>query len=198
MSPNYESALVSSYDPFQISTQITQLPSPLRKSSPYAPKDKTHLFIIESVLDNLSEPVAIAKHYFPPNFHFMPQSPYKSLKYYRDILNETQSVEIKPVKDCNQPHIILYHSLYIHQILSQENWGKHPYDLKTLQSNLQYCYADYIEAWYTIFLHQTVDFSHSWFINFDSKFNSPFPFWFLHWWESMVQLLKFLPPKFMS
>lgn len=119
ISPNYQSALVSSYDPFQISTQITQLPSPLRKSSPYAPKDKTHLFIIESVLDNLSEPVAIAKHYFPPNFHFMPQSPYKSLKYYRDILNETQSVEIKPVKDCNQPHIILYHSLYIHQILSQ-------------------------------------------------------------------------------
>ncbi|CAL8991159.1 unnamed protein product [Prunus brigantina] len=53
--PNYQSALVFRYDPFQVETP--------------------------------------------------------SLKYYRDILNETQSVEIKPIKDKNQPHIILYHSL---------------------------------------------------------------------------------------
>lgn len=65
--------------------------------------------------------------------------------------------------------------------------------MRTLKSKLQYCYADYIEAWYTIFLHQTIDFSHSWFINFDNKFKSPFPFWFLHWWEKHGPVAEILP-----
>lgn len=96
---NYQSALVSSYDPFQIPSQVAQSPSPLKKSSPYFPKDSSHLFIIEPVYDKITNPVEIAKSYFPPNHHFMPPCPYKSLKFYRDILNETYSVEIKPTKD---------------------------------------------------------------------------------------------------
>ncbi|CAL8990427.1 unnamed protein product [Prunus brigantina] len=147
-----------------------------KKTSPYLPKSNFHLFVIEPVYDINSDPVAIAKHYFPPGFHYMPPSPYKSLKYYRDILLETQSVEIKPIKDRDHPEIILYHSLYIHRVMSQESFSSHPYELKTLQSKLQYNDSDYIEAWYSIFLHQSEDFSHSWFINFDNKFKTPFPY----------------------
>ncbi|KAI5338963.1 hypothetical protein L3X38_018235 [Prunus dulcis] len=111
-----------------------------------------------------------------------------------DILHETQSITIKPIKDRDNPHIILYHSLYIHQIINENEWSSHPYDLKVLQSELQYSYYDYIEAWYSILLHQTVDFSHSWFLNFDSKFKSPFPYWFNHWWEKHGPVIDLFPP----
>ena len=190
--PSYQSTLISSYDPFAV--EIPAGPSVVhKKSSPYLPKSNSHLFVIESVYDINANPVEIAKHYFPPGFHYMPQSPYKSLKYYRDILLETQSVEIKPIKDRDHPENILYHSLYIHKILSQESFSSRPYELKVLKSKLQYNYSDYIEAWYTIFLHQSEDFSHSWFINFDNKFKSPFPYWFLHWWEKYGPVDEILP-----
>ncbi|CAL9021171.1 unnamed protein product, partial [Prunus brigantina] len=194
--PNYQSALVSSYDPFQITppvAQSSQSPSiPLQKSSPYLPKDKSHLFIIEPIYDGITDPITIVNKYFPPNSHFLPPSPYKNLSYYRDILVETKSVEIKPIKDREKPHIILYHS---HQIISQEEFSSHPYELKHLRSTHPYNYADYIEAWYTIFLYQKVDFNHSWFINFDSKFKSPFPYWFLHWWEKHGPIVDILPTE---
>ncbi|CAL8995955.1 unnamed protein product [Prunus brigantina] len=186
--PSYQSTLISSYDPFSASSSVA-----FKKTSPYLPKSNFHLFVIEPNYNINSEPVAIARHYFPPGFHYMPPSPYKSLKYYRDILLETQSVEIKPIKDRDHPEIILYHSLYIHRIISQESFSSHPYELKSLRSKLQYNYSDYIEAWYSIFLHQSEDFSHSWFINFDNKFKSPFPCWFLHWWEKHGPADEILP-----
>ncbi|KAI5327935.1 hypothetical protein L3X38_027331 [Prunus dulcis] len=148
--PNYHSALVSSYDPFQIIpsvAQSSQSPTSSRKSSPYLPKDKSHLFIIEQVYDGIPDPITIVRSYFPSNCHFLPPCPYKNLQYYRDLLYETGSVEIKPIKDREKPHIILYHSLYIHKIISQEEFSCHPYELKHLQSTHPYNYADYIEAW---------------------------------------------------
>ncbi|CAL9010717.1 unnamed protein product [Prunus brigantina] len=186
--PSYQSTLISSYDPFSASSSVA-----LKKTSPYLPRSNFHLFVIEPNYNVNSDPVALARHYFPPGFHYMSPSPYKSLKYYRDILLETQSVEIKPIKDRDHPEIILYHSLYIHRIISQESFSSHPYELKSLKSKLQYNYSDYIEAWYSIFLHQTEDFSHSWFINFDNKFKSPFPCWFLHWWEKHGPVDEILP-----
>ncbi|KAI5337407.1 hypothetical protein L3X38_016678 [Prunus dulcis] len=190
--PSYQSTLVASYDPFSV--DVPAGPSvAFKKSSPYFPKSNSHLFVIEPLYDVNTNPVEIAKHYFPPGFHYMPSSPYKSLKYYRDILLETKSVEIKPIKDRDHPEIILYHSLYIHQIISQEAFSSRPYELKLLQSKLQYNYSDYIDAWYTIFLHQSEDFSHSWFINFDNKFKCSFPYWFLHWWEKHGPVDEILP-----
>ncbi|KAI5318457.1 hypothetical protein L3X38_038165 [Prunus dulcis] len=190
--PSYQSTLVASYDPFSVDIPAGPSVAP-KKSSPYLPKSNSHLFVIEPVYDVHANPVEIAKHYFPPGFHYMPSSPYKSLKYYRDILLETKSVEIKPIKDRDHPKIILYHSLYIHQIISQEAFSSCPYELKLLQSKLQYNYSDYIDAWYTIFLHQSEDFSHSWFINFDNKFKCSFPYWFLHWWEKHGPVDEILP-----
>ncbi|KAI5314567.1 hypothetical protein L3X38_043743 [Prunus dulcis] len=60
--PNYQSALISSYDPFHIIppvAQSSQSSSPLRKSYPYLPKDKSHLFIIEPVYDGIFDPITI-------------------------------------------------------------------------------------------------------------------------------------------
>ncbi|KAI5348483.1 hypothetical protein L3X38_001370 [Prunus dulcis] len=193
--PSYQSTLVASYDPFAVDIPAgPSIPAAMhKKSSPYLPKSNSHLFVIEPIYDIHTNPIEIARHYFPPGFHYMPSSPYKSLKYYRDILLETKSVEIKPIKDRDNPGTILYHSLYIHQIVSQEAFSSRPYELKLLQSQLQYNYADYIDAWYTIFLHQSEDFSHSWFINFDNKFKCSFPYWFLHWWEKHGPVEEILP-----
>ncbi|CAL8167238.1 unnamed protein product [Prunus armeniaca] len=190
--PSYQSTLVSCYDPFSIDPSVGPSVA-FKKTSPYLPKSNFHLFVIEPNYDIHFDPVAIAKHYFPPGFHYMPPSPYKYLKYYRDILLETQLVEIKSIRDRDHPEIILYHSIYIHRVLSQESFSSHPYELKTLQSKLQYNYSDYIEAWYSIFLHQSEDFSHSWFINFDNKFKCSFPYWFLHWWEKHGLVDEILP-----
>ncbi|KAI5338515.1 hypothetical protein L3X38_017786 [Prunus dulcis] len=197
--PNYQSALVSDYDPFAIVppvapiAQTSQSSTQFRKSSPYFPKDKVNLFIIEPLYEGISDPITIIRSYFPPNSHFFPPAPYKDLKFYRDILHETKSVEIKPIKDRDNPAVILYHSLYIQQILSQAEFSPHPYELKYLKSTHPYTYADYIDAWYNIFLHQTVDFSHSWLINFDAEFKSPFPYWFLHWWDQHGPTADVLP-----
>ncbi|CAL9024064.1 unnamed protein product, partial [Prunus brigantina] len=170
-------------------------PSPFYpKTSPYVFKSTSNLFILEPHVTASLSPALIAQNHFPPGFHYLPHSPYKSLKFYREILHETKSVDIKPILDKIDPQKIIYHSLYIYQVLSQKSWGAHPYELRTLPSKLQYNYADYVESWYYIFLHQTPDFSHSWFINFDSKFRSELPYWFLHWWDTHGPKSDIIPP----
>ncbi|KAL6183546.1 hypothetical protein ACLB2K_044957 [Fragaria x ananassa] len=42
-------------------------------------------------------------------------------------------------------------------------------------------------------MHQTEDFSHSWFINFDHKFNRKFPMWFGSWWGTHGCPISLLP-----
>ncbi|KAI5317105.1 hypothetical protein L3X38_036812 [Prunus dulcis] len=145
--PSFQYALISSHDPFQ-DIAVTNPPvASYHKTSPYMVKSHSHLFVIESKYNSIANPITIAKSYFPPNSHFIPLAPFKNLKYYRHILHETHSITIKPIKDRENPHIILYHSLYIHQIINENEWSSHPYDLKVLQSELQYSYCDYIEAW---------------------------------------------------
>ncbi|CAL9029902.1 unnamed protein product [Prunus brigantina] len=194
--PNYQSALVSSYDPFQLPPTATPMSSQFfPKSSPYVLKNTANLFILEPHIHKSMSPAQIAEHHFPTNFHYLPHSPYKSLKFYREILHETKSVEIKPIRDKTDPTKIIYHSLYIHKVLSQKDWGLRPHELRTLPSKYQYNYADYVESWYYIFLHQTPEFSHSWFINFDVKFRNDLPYWFLHWWDTHGPKSDILPPQ---
>ncbi|CAL9010817.1 unnamed protein product [Prunus brigantina] len=194
--PNYQSALVSSYDPFQLPPTATPMSSQFfPKSSPYVLKNTANLFILEPHIHKSMSPAQIAEHHFPTNFHYLPHSPYKSLKFYREILHETKSVEIKPIRDKTDPTKIICHSLYIHRVLSQKDWGPRPHELRTLPSKFQYNYADYVEAWYYIFLHQTPEFSHSWFINFDVKFRNDLPYWFLHWWDTHGPKSDILPPQ---
>ncbi|CAL2240102.1 unnamed protein product [Prunus armeniaca] len=195
MRPNYQSALTSSYDPLALPPTATPLSSSTfrPKTSPYISKCTANLFIIEPHVSTSISPATLASNHFPPGFHYMPHSPYKSLKFYREILHETKSVDIKPIRDKIDPQKIIYHSIYIYQVLNQKSWGAHPYELRTLPSKLQYNYADYVESFYYIFLHQTPEFSHSWFINFDNKFRPELPYWFLHWWDTHGPKSEIIP-----
>ncbi|CAL8167535.1 unnamed protein product [Prunus armeniaca] len=62
--PNYQSALVSSYDPFQLSSTATPISS-YPKSSPYVHKSSSNLFIIEPHIPEIMSPAMIAKEHFP-------------------------------------------------------------------------------------------------------------------------------------
>ncbi|KAI5337410.1 hypothetical protein L3X38_016681 [Prunus dulcis] len=69
--PSYQSTLVASYDPFSV--DVPAGPSVgFKKSSPYLLKSNSHLFVIEPLYDVNTNPVEIAKHYFPPGFHICP------------------------------------------------------------------------------------------------------------------------------
>ena len=50
-------------------------------------------------------------------------------------------------------------------------------------------------AWYKIFLFQTEDFNHLWFLNFDKNFKRQFHLWFGEWWEYYGALCYLLPPE---
>ncbi|CAL2240849.1 unnamed protein product [Prunus armeniaca] len=69
----------------------------------------------------------------------------------------------------------------------------------TLASNhfppgFHYMPHNYVASFYYIFLHQTPEFSHSWFINFDNKFHySELPYWFLHWWDTHGPKSEIIP-----
>lgn len=60
--------------------------------------------------------------YFPPGWHFAPFSPYKSLHFYKDILVQTESVQIKAIYDRTDQTKVIYHSLYIKKIIIMSEW----------------------------------------------------------------------------
>ncbi|KAL6284581.1 hypothetical protein ACE6H2_015510 [Prunus campanulata] len=72
--PNYQSTLVSNYDPFIVNPPAlvpSQSQSPVKRSN-YAARSHTHLFVVESYLEEFCDPVKIAKKFFPPNLHYFP------------------------------------------------------------------------------------------------------------------------------
>lgn len=78
-------------------------------------------------------------------------------------------------------------------------WDSHPSNLQVLKDheNLYY-YHDYIEAWMKIILYQNKTFSHSWFLQFDNKFKSKIPLWFLTWWNKHDPIISILPESLQS
>ena len=153
----------------------------------------TNLFFIEPVHKNIKDPIQLANFFFPPGWHFVPMHPDKSITFYKDILLKHQSIVIKPIFDKRSPNKIIYHSLYIHNIVSLDECG-HPSLLRDLPNHsIKYSYYDYMEAWFKILLHQNESFLHSWFFQFDHKFKSVIPSWFLKWWEFHGALPEILP-----
>ena len=119
--------------------------------------------------------------------------PDKSISFYKDILLKHQSVIFKPIFDKLDPSKVIYHSLYIHNIVSLDEWG-YPSILRDLPNYpIQYSYYDYMEAWFKVLLHQNESFLHSWFFSFDHKFKSVIPSWFLKWWDFHGALPEILP-----
>lgn len=162
--------------------------------SEYTQSQEQNLFFIEHFMKPSNNPIKLAAQFFPPGWHFTPSAPYKSLSYYKEILFQTDSVSIKPILDRKDESKVLYHSIYIKQIISQDKWHSHPSDLQLLtNSKTHCCYYDYMEAWDYIFLYQNESFSHSWFIQFDHKFKSPIPLWFIDWWSSFGPKSTIIP-----
>ena len=203
--PNYQTALVTKYDPFSSqyrpsSSSQTSYP----KSSPYMlTAQNEYLFSIPPNLLKESAPEKIVKSVFPPNFHYpsTKAESFKTIKFYLNILCGTDSIAIKPIYNFvkGKEHEVLYHSIFINKFILESDWGIPLYQSKTLHAlqeflpNNHYNYQDYIQAWTNVFLHQSEDFSHSWFINFHKGFRLQFPAWFPRWWSSHGLAHSLLP-----
>jgi hypothetical protein len=144
--PSFQSALISHYDPFDnIKPQKPSKSFP--KTYPYVAKLPSHnLFFVEPDFSHLKSPEAIAKAYFPPRWHFPAIHPNKSIEFYREVLLETKSIQINPIKCQRIPGRIAFHSLFIMKFISQKDWEIPPYAFKSLKGKKIFSYHDYIEA----------------------------------------------------
>ena len=172
--PDYSSALAN--DPFASSQSVSVTPLPINQVRPsrteYTKSHVTNLFYKEPSHPRSQTINEIAQFHFGSGCHFISSPPEKNLSYYKDILLNHHSILIKPIQDRVYAYKILYHSLYIHNIVSLAEWGN-PNLLRDLPGHsIQYNYHDYIDAWFKLFLYQNESFSHSWFISFDQKFKS--------------------------
>lgn len=163
--------------------------------SMYIPKPQlTNLFYIEPAFQHIKYPNELAQNYFPPDWHFTPLHPDKSILFYKTILEHTGSANFKPIFDTKDINVIIYQKIYIKKLISQSEWGS-PFSLHPLPNlNTQFNYYDYINAWSYALLHENAKFSHSWFIQFDYNFSSPFPNWFLRWWAQFGAFDAIIPP----
>ena len=64
-------------------------------------------------------------------------------------------IRIIPIYSRDDPTKVVYHKLFIVRFISCTDWGSHPSLLKDLPGHpVQFCYYDYIEAWFRVILHQ--------------------------------------------
>ena len=154
---SYSSTLISPYDPFQDSSQKSKVPyTNYDKTFAYmAIPDFQHSFTIEMNRSHVKSPSELAFSYFSPNFHWILEHPLKALPFYTNILIHTESVHFKPIYDkIFDPKRILFHSVYFDKVISEKDWNDHPSSPRVLRdSDIPYCYYDYIEAWSKFFLY---------------------------------------------
>ena len=145
-----------------------------------------HISYIEPHLAHITDPLALAMEVLPPEWHFLPKSPEKSIRFYKGILTQEKSARIEDIRDNNNPSVVLYHKFTIQSFVSCKDWG-HPSTLRTLTvlkgTEPLYNYYDYMDAFEKVLFFQTETYDHSWFIQFDTKFKGQIPSWFLKWWE---------------
>ncbi|KAK9995306.1 hypothetical protein SO802_019992 [Lithocarpus litseifolius] len=184
--PNYSSILTSSYDPYA----LTPVHQPVRTSfskntSQYVRKQYfQNLFSIEPNRSPIIDPLQLAKSYFPPEFHWIPEHGKKNLQYYSDLLRHEKSITINTIANKFDTSKIIYHSVYIANVISEKKWGSSPNETKMMPNCLiPYSYHDYITAWFRFMLHQNDTMTHSWFVNFNKHYTGYLPFWFARWWS---------------
>ena len=138
-------------------------PSPIQTSYPlikstseYVPKpDPVILFYVEPNLKFKNDPIKLAAQYFPSGWFFKPNHQDKGLPFYKDILTQTESITVKCIYDRNDPTKIIFHSIYILQVINLEDWGIPPSTLQDLPNHdVQFSYFDYMDAWFRIFMYQ--------------------------------------------
>ena len=178
--PNYSSVLASTNDPYaltKVHQSIQTVFSRNPNASQYVKKRYVqNLFSVEPNRASITNPFRLATNYFPPLFHWIPEHGQKNVQYYFEILQHKNSITIKAIRDKANGDKIIYHSVYLNHIISEEMWGPNPAATRTLpKSPIPYSYHDYIIAYFRFMLYQNETMSHSWFVNFDKDFNSKFP-----------------------
>ena len=114
----------------------------------------------------IKDPLKLATDYFPLNFHCIPERNGKNLSYYSAILFHEKSVLIKSILDKIDKSKIIYHSIFILDMVTEEKWGLCPTTTKPLPSSA------IIQAWFKFMLFQVATMTHSWFVKFDKDFSS--------------------------
>ena len=193
--PNYSSVLASSYDPYALTTvnQPIKIVYPkVSNTSQYVKKQYVqNLFSIEPNRASIIDPFSLATSYFPPRFHWIPEHGEKTMQYYSDILHHENSITIKAITDKVNTTKIIYLSIFLNHIISEEMWGPNLASTRRLpKSPILYSYHDYLTAWFRFMLHQNENMSHSWFVNFDKDFNYYFPLWFIRWWSQFGSTIE--------
>ena len=156
---NYSSVLASLYDPYAIvpinqpvKTTFSRNPN----ASQYISKQyRQNMFSIESNRAMINDPLKLATGQFPRNFHWIPEHIGKDLRYYYAILFHEKSIFIKPISDKVDKSKIIYHSIILLDIITEEKWGLSATSTKPLPGwTTPYSYNDYIHAWFKFMLHQ--------------------------------------------
>ena len=128
--PNYSTVLASSYDPYAITpvNQPIRTAFPRNSNNPQYIKKKyfQNLFWIEPNRVSISDTLKIAKSYFPPMFHWISERREKNLQYYSDLLHHEKFIIINTISDKVDTSKIIYHSIYLVNIISEEKWGSSP------------------------------------------------------------------------
>ena len=91
--------------------------------------------------------IKLAMQFFPLGWHFTPDTPTKSLYFYKDILVSTKSISMKAIYDRVDQTKVIFHSLYMKKIINMSEWGSHHLDLHELvghNSHYSYCNAPFI------------------------------------------------------
>ena len=150
--PNYSTVLASSYDPYA----ITPVNQPIRNAFPKNPNNSQYikkqyfqnLFYIEPNRVSISDPLKLAKSYFRARFHWIPKHKEKNLQYYSDLLHHEKSIIINTISDKADSSKIIYHSVYLVNIILEEKWSSSPNSTRTMPTSpIPYSYHDYITAW---------------------------------------------------
>ena len=69
-------------------------------------------------MTHIKDPLALAMEILPPNWPFLPKAPEKSIKFYKSILTQESSAQIKDIKLKSNPSVVLYHKLIITKFVS--------------------------------------------------------------------------------
>nr|POE45841.1 hypothetical protein CFP56_76117 [Quercus suber] len=207
--PSYCSALASP-PPIQLTPYTVEDPfGPIVPQKPsYQSRQSTssyikkpfvqHISYIEPHLVHITDPLALALEILPNGWHFLPKSPGKNIRFYKNILIQEKSVQVDNIMNKKDPSQVIYHKFIIKGFVSCAEWGQYPSLLKTLKetrglTEIQYSYYDYMDAFEKILFFQNQDFDHSWFMMFDRNFKGPIPTWFLKWWEMFGLIPQILP-----
>ena len=110
----------------------------------------------------------------------LPEHNGKYLNYYSAILFQEKLVFIKSILEKIDKSKMIYHSVFILNIVTKEKWGLRPTSTKPLLGlAIPFSYYEYIHAWFKFMLHQDATITHSWFVKFDKDLNSQLPLWFI-------------------